>query len=160
MNEPGRPEYTELQYQDWLDELKPYLKLGNSLDYSIKKAGLLKHRSTLYNKYRLKDWFFERIEAYRRLPGEILNSIFARLVMTVHEKIKQDRPITSEEWHNLRFFAEKHRSCQPFFVNRTETAQTRPIEDILDELDKQGNDTIDDVAEWAKKSFEQKTNQT
>ena len=34
-NNNGRPAYDEAQYKSWLDEIAPYLKLGNSLNYAI-----------------------------------------------------------------------------------------------------------------------------
>ena len=120
MNEPGRPPHSEEQYQSWLDELSPFLKLGNSLSYAIEKAELTKHRTTLYEKYNLGDWFSDKVDIFMKMPGEIVNSIFTRMIGAIDEKIKQEQPLTAEDYKNLRFFAEKHRSCQPFFTNRTE----------------------------------------
>lgn len=120
MDNNGRPAYTDEQYQSWLDELSPFLKLGNSLSYAIEKAGLTNHRTTLYEKYNLGDWFSDKVDTFMRTPGEIVNSIFTRLIASIEEKAKQELPLTPEEYKNLRFFAEKHRSCQPFFTNRTE----------------------------------------
>lgn len=120
MDTVGRPSYSEDQYQSWLDELAPFLKLGNSLSFAIEKTGLTKHRTTLYEKYSLGDWFSYKVDAFMRTPGEIVNSIFTRMISVIDEKVKQEQPLTSEDYKNLRFFAEKHRSCQPFFTNRTE----------------------------------------
>lgn len=120
MDTTGRPSFTDEQYQSWLDELAPFLKLGNSLNYSIERAGFTKHRTTLYEKYNLADWFSYKVDAFMRMPGEIVNSIFTRVISIIDEKVKQEQPLTSEDYKNLRFFAEKHRSCQPFFANRTE----------------------------------------
>lgn len=61
MKDIGRPEYTEEQYQGWLDEMEPFLKGGYSLHCSIEKAGLIKHKTTIYEKSKLKDWFSEKI---------------------------------------------------------------------------------------------------
>src|SRR3989344_717007 len=138
MNDTGRPEYTDGQYRVWLDEMTPFLKLGYSLYYAMDKALLLRHKDSIYRKFRLNDWFCEKIEAFQRYPGEIVNSIFSRLVLTVDDKMKHGATVSDEEWRNLRFFAEKHRSCQPFFVTRTETAQVDPdkVSRILDEMEK------------------------
>jgi len=137
MTNIGRPQHTEEQYQTWLDDMSPFLRAGYSLHYAMDKALILRHKDSIYEKYRLHDWFSEKIDAYRRYPGEIVNSIFTRLVMSIDEKVKQGRSVDELEWRNLRFFAEKHRSCQPFFVTRQETAQVEPnsIGQILDVIE-------------------------
>lgn len=152
-NSNGRPEYTDEQYSGWLDEMVPFLKVGYSLYYAMDKALLLRHKDSIYRKYKLNDWFCEKIDAYRRYPGEIVNSIFARIIMTIDEKVKQGQLVNDEEWRNLRFFAEKHRSCQSFFVSRQEVAQVEPNEigKIIDELEKTN---YDELAERAKKALE------
>lgn len=159
MTEQGRPEYTDDQYKAWLDDMTPFLKIGNSLYYSIEKAILTQHKTTIYEKYRLNDWFSEKINAYQRYPGEIINSIFVRLVLSVDEKLKQGSSPTDEEWRNLRFFAEKHRSCQPFFVSRQEVAQVEPdkVGRILDSLEsEQATAAYEDLSEHAKLELERK----
>lgn len=152
MTEPGRPEYTDDQYQTWLDDMTPFLKLGNSLYYALEKAMLSKHKTVIYEKYRLKDWFSEKIDAFQRYPGEIVNSIFVRLVLMANDKVKQGLPLSDEEWRNLRFFAEKHRSSQPFFVSRQETKQIEPeeISQLLDDLERENNRT--DYAELGERA--------
>lgn len=137
MENNGRPEYTDEQYLVWLDEMAPFLKMGNSLHFAIEKTLLGKHKDSIYRKYRLGNWFCEKIEAFQRYPGEILNSIFSKLVLKIDDKFKQGLPIDDEEWRNLRFLAEKHRSCQSFFVTRHEVAQIEPgqISKLLDELE-------------------------
>lgn len=159
MTEHGRPEYTDDQYKSWLDDMAPFLKIGNTLYYAIEKAMLTQHKTVIYEKYRLKDWFSEKIDAYQRYPGEIINSIFVRLVLSVDERLKQGLPLEDEEWRNLRFFAEKHRSCQPFFVSRQEVAQIEPdkISLILDNLEKETiKSSYGDVSEQAKIELERK----
>lgn len=155
MNDSGRPEYPDEQYQTWLNDMAPLLKLGNTLNYAIEKANLSKHKDTIYRKFRLNDWFCEKIEAFQRYPGEIVNSIFTRLILSIDEKARQGLSINDEEWRNLRFFAEKHRSCQPFFTKRTETAQVdeNKIGQILDKLEKENEET--DYLELAVKAQEQ-----
>ncbi len=148
-NSQGRPEYNDKQYQYWLNEMQPFLKVGNSLYSAIDKAKLLRHKDSIYKKYRLEDWFSEKVDAYQQYPGEVVNTIFARIIMTVDEKIKQNLPITPEEMRNVRFFAEKHRSCQQFFINRYEavTPTKENIEDLLNSLEQK--DTMDDYVEQA-----------
>ncbi|MDP1722426.1 MAG: hypothetical protein Q8L37_04390 [Candidatus Gottesmanbacteria bacterium] len=159
MTEQGRPEYTDDQYKAWLEDMAPFLKIGNTLYYAIEKAMLTQHKTVIYEKYRLKDWFSEKIDAYSRYPGEIINSIFVRLVLSVDERLKQGLPLADEEWRNLRFFAEKHRSCQPFFVSRQEVAQVEPdkISLILDNLEKEViKSSYGDISEQAKIELERK----
>lgn len=57
------------------------------------------------------------------------------------ERVKQGQRLDSEDWRNLRFFAEKHRSCSPFFINRNETAIVKPnkISQVLDNLERENN---------------------
>ncbi|KKU28808.1 MAG: hypothetical protein UX80_C0010G0018 [Candidatus Amesbacteria bacterium GW2011_GWA2_47_11b] len=155
MGDTGRPEYTDEQFQTWLDDMTPFLKLGNSLYHALDKASLIKHKDSVYRKFRLGDWFCEKIETYRRFPGEIVNSIFVQVIMAVDEKIRQGSQITSDEWRNLRFFAEKHKSCQQFFINRTETTQVEPnkIAEVIERLEIEKTD-YDDVAKEAKKAME------
>lgn len=147
MSEAGRPSITEEQYEAWFKSLTPWLENGNSLYYAIKQSGLLQHKSLIFQKYNLKDWFMEKVDAIRREPGELVNEGIITQVRDIVNKLKRHESVTSDENKVLMFFAEKHRSAQQFFVNRFETAPAKPIEELLTELDKQGNDTIDDVAE-------------
>lgn len=128
MNGVGRPEYTDEQFQAWLNDMAPFLKSGNSLFFAIEKAKLSQHKDSIYRKSRLNDWFCEKIQTYQQYPGEIVNNIFTRLVLTVDKKVRNGSLISNEDWRNIRFFAEKHRSCQPFFLTKTETTQIDPIE--------------------------------
>lgn len=152
MGDNGRPEYTDEQYRVWLDEMTPFLKVGYSLYYAMDKALLLRHKDSIYRKFKLNDWFCEKIEAFQRYPGEIVNSIFSRLVLIVDEKVKRGQEINDEEWRNLRFFAEKHRSCQPFFVTKQEVVQVGPdkIGRILDGME--AEDTQSNYSELAKQA--------
>ncbi|OGG24120.1 hypothetical protein A3A79_02905 [Candidatus Gottesmanbacteria bacterium RIFCSPLOWO2_01_FULL_43_11b] len=157
MTDIGRPEYPDEQYQIWLTEMAPFLKIGNSLYFAIEKALLIKHKSAIYEKYRLKDWFSEKIDAFQRYPGEVVNSIFYRLILSIDEKVKIGQPVTDEEWRNLRFFAEKHRSCQPFFVSRQEVAQVEPddISQLLDDLERENDKTdYSHLAEQVKRELD------
>ena len=89
-NSTGREPYSDEQYVKWLDDMSPFLKLGNTLYHAIEKADLTKHKDTIYRKFRLNDWFCEKIEAFQRYPGEIVNSIFTRLIIQIDEKVRQD----------------------------------------------------------------------
>jgi hypothetical protein len=134
---PGRPEYPEEQYQKWFDDLAPFFKLGETLNAAIDDAGLQQHRTTLYEKARLSDWFSDKMESLQAIPGKLANNILVKRLMLVDEKIKQGLPVTEEEMRDVRFIAEKHRSSQPYFVNRQEVAQVDPgkIGLILDDLE-------------------------
>lgn len=139
----GRPSIDDEQFHTWLDEMAPFLKMGNSLYFAMDKALLGKHKDSIYRKFKLNDWFCEKIEAFQKYPGEIVNSIFVRVVMSVDEKIRLGSSVSSDEWRNLRFFAEKHRTCQQFFTTRTETVQTdeNKIAQVLDQLERDNQKT-------------------
>lgn len=63
MGDTERPEYTDEQYRVWLDEMTPFLKVGYSLYYAMDKALLLRHKDSIYRKFKLNDWFCEKIES-------------------------------------------------------------------------------------------------
>jgi len=136
-NGRGRPEYSDEQYQKWLDGMSIFLKLGHSVFYAIERAGLMSHKDSIYRKYRLNDWFCERIHVLQGYVGEIVNNIFSRVILSIEVKTQKGEPISSEDWKTLRFFAEKHRSCQPFFNQKYESAQpkTDEVRRIIDELE-------------------------
>lgn len=141
MDDAGRPNYTEEQYQKWFDELAPFFKLGETLNAAIEDAGLQQHRTSLYEKSKLNDWFSYKMQTLQAIPGKLANNILVKRVMLVDEKIKQGLPISEEEMKDVRFIAEKHRSSQPYFINRQEiTGPVDPnkLEDLLDELDAEG----------------------
>lgn len=121
----GRPEYTDEQYQRWLNEMEPFLKAGYSLYFAIDKTGLIKHKTTIYEKCRLKDWFSEKIGHFQSYPGEIANEAIVRLVYKINEKIKQEKNIKRGDFRILKFFCTHHRSCKPFFVMAGEGRQIR-----------------------------------
>lgn len=153
-NQPGRPNISEEQYKIWLDEMAPFLKTGNTLNYCVDKAGLSKHKPNIYQKYRLDDWFSQKIDAYRAYPGELANKIVVNMIYKINEDMANDRPITKEQQDMLKFFAEKHRTAQPFFVTRTETAQADPkkIGKILDDLENSKSD-YDELGREAQKQM-------
>lgn len=155
MDSIGRPEYSEEQYQRWFDELAPFFKLGETLNSAIEDAGLQQHRTTLYEKSRLSDWFSYRMRALQTIPGKLVNNILVKRVMLVDEKIKQGLPITEEEMRDVRFVAEKHRSSQPYFTNRQEVAKVDEDEitkvKVLDKIEGENKEAF---AEWIKTSYQ------
>lgn len=137
MADIGRPEYTDEFYQKLIDDMTPFLKLGETLNHAIDDAGLEKHKTTIYEKYRLNDWFSQKVDTYRSYPGKLVNNILTKTLMAANEKLAQQIPLSDEDWRNVRFMAEKHRTAQAFFVNRTETAESDPakVGKILDEIE-------------------------
>lgn len=159
MTNIGRPEHLEEHYGAWLNEMAPFLKAGFSLYHAMDKALLLKHKDSIYKKYRLNDWFSETIDAYKNYSGELVNSIFTRLIMQIDEKMKSRKQISNEEWRNLRFYAEKHRSCQAFFVSKQEVAKVEQatIKSVLDDLEQANNHTdYAKFGEWAGEELEKR----
>ena len=138
----GRPAFDDEWYQRRLDEMAPILKNGNTVGYAADKTGNGQHRNTLYNKYRLNDWFMDKVDALRAIPGELANNITIKLLYKVSNKLTYDLPITKEDIEILKFVAEKHRSSHPFFVTRQEVAQVDPnkISFILDNLERNETD--------------------
>lgn len=122
MADNGRPEYPDEQYQKWLDDMRVFLQQGNSLWYAIERAGLEKHKTTIYEKYKLNDWFSEKINTYRQYTAELVNDIFATISQKVSDKVRKGESVSEDEMKNVRFYAEKHRTSQKFFVTRNENA--------------------------------------
>ena len=137
MGKNGRPPTTDSEYQKFIDDMAPFLKLGETLYHAMEDAGLLYHQTLIYDKYRLNDWFAQKIDNYRSYPGKIVNNILTKTMVAVNERMAQGLPLTDEDWRNVRFMAEKHRTTQTFFVNRTDTAVADPakIGKILDTME-------------------------
>lgn len=136
----GRPVITDEQYRLWLDDMAPFLKAGNTLWYAIERSNLQTHAFSIYEKYRSGDWFSQKVDAYRRTMGELVNNTIYTLVTQITEKIKNGQTatgLTREELDVLKFVAEKHRTAQPFFVTRTENAEVDPdkVGKILDTME-------------------------
>lgn len=133
---PGRPEYTQEQYAAWLEEMRPYLEKGNTIWYACERAGLTSHYSVIGEKYRSNDWFSVKIDRYRGRPGEMINDTLTQLCYTIQDNIKKGLAVSKDDLDLLKFMAEKHRTSQPFFVTRTETAQADPtkVGKILDTI--------------------------
>lgn len=123
----GRPKTTDDEYQRWLEELKPFLTQGYSLNYAIEKAQLSGHRTSVYEKYARKDWFSDKIDYFQGIIGELANNIAYKVIANAHAKIVQNSNynLTKEEVRVVILVATKHRSSKSFFVTRTELAKTR-----------------------------------
>ena len=137
MAENGRPATTDAEFQKYLDDMTPFFKLGETINHAIEDAGLEKHAFVIYEKYKLNDWFSKKIDNYRAYPGKLVNNILTKTMVAINERLAQGLPLTDEDWRNVRFMAEKHRTTQAFFVNRTETAVADPakVGKILDTME-------------------------
>jgi len=122
----GKPAFKPEQYEIWLDELRPHLVLGCTLRRAIELSGLMKHKNVLYGYYRDNEEFRDKIDGFRATPGEKVNEALATLVVDITDKIKRKEVISSDDIKILHQFSEKHRTSQPFFVSRTETAEADP----------------------------------
>lgn len=143
----GRPPgtgYTDADFQRWLDDMAPFLKLGQTLHSAIEDAGLERHQTTIYDRYRVGDWFSVKIDNYRSYPGKLVNNILTKTIIAINERIAQGLPLNDEDWRNVRFMAERHRTTQAFFVNRTETAVADPdkVGKILDTMESTDYDNL------------------
>lgn len=145
----GAPEFTEEQYQKWLEEMAPFLRQGSSLWYSMDKAAILTHATSIYEKYRLGDWFSQKVDAYRATVGDMIANVGFKVIEGVHTRMIESQgkaTMTSEEVSVWKTMAEKHRAAQQFFVNRTETAPAddSKIGKILDSLETTNYDKLAD----------------
>lgn len=121
----GRPKTTKEQFNRWLDEMRPYLVLGCSLNRAMERAGLISHEFTIREKYKDNDDFSRKIDQFRSTPGENVNEALVRLVNQILDKIKREELLTRQDTDILKHFSEKHRTAQPFFVSRSETAEAK-----------------------------------
>lgn len=126
--EPGRPTYTDEQYAIWLENMRPYLAKGSSLYYAIQQCALLQFQTTIYEKYRAKDWFSQKIDDIRSTVGDVINNFHITEALRIADKAKQGQQILKEEYDEMRFVAEKHRLAQPFFVSRQEQKEAKDDE--------------------------------
>lgn len=145
---PGRPGFTDEDYKDFLDDLKPFLKMGKSLYNACEKAHLERQYRAIMNKYNLKDWFYSKVQEYQGEIGELANDLFYSLIVDLHGKVKRGEKLNEIENKQAMFVAERHRSAQKYFVNRFETAKGRPVEEVLGDLEnKVAEENVDDVVE-------------
>lgn len=135
----GRPAFTDDQYWAWLEFMRPFLEMGNSLFYACNKAGIEPHYTVILEKYRAGGAFSLKIDSYRAMPGELTNNTLVKLVKKISDNVANDIRPTTEDIQVLKLMAEKHRTSQPFFVNRQETAvaDESKIGRILDTLEEQ-----------------------
>lgn len=145
--EPGRPVIAEEQYQKWLDEMAPLLRQGCSLYYAMDKMALTGHQFSIYEKYKLGDWFSKKVDAYRAMVGDLINNVGFKVIENINTRMVETNgksQMTSEEVQVWRTMAEKHRAAQPFFVTRTETAETddSKIGKILDNMESTDYDKL------------------
>lgn len=152
-NDTGRPQITEEQYKKWLEDMSPFLKNGNSLWYAMEKADLLKHNFVIYEKYRSGDWFSQKVDAYRAYPAELNVRSIVNLINVISAKVLTEKPLTREEYDLMKFFAEKYRGSQSFFVSRTEleVADKDKLGKILDNLEDKTD--YDEVGRKAKEQM-------
>lgn len=157
MNEPiikvpnpsgnGAPIISEEQYRIWLDDMRPYLRQGSSLNYAIEKADLTKYLNRIYEKYRVGDWFSQRVDTLRSTVGELINNIGFKVIENLHNRMVETDGKTVIADHEAKMWktmAEKHRTAQSFFVNRTETADAddSKLGKIIESLDKSDYDEL------------------
>lgn len=141
---PGRPKFTDDQYWIWFDDMRPWLQRGNSIYYACSKAGIDSHYDVILEKYKLGGIFSRKIDALRARPGELVNETLVHLLEDITDKVKTGKPITKEDFDVLKLMAEKHRTSQPFFVDRREEGESDPkkigkILDIIEEQTDYGN---------------------
>ena len=125
---PGRPEIADEQYWKWLEEMRPFLVQGASLYYAMDKCGLLKHETTIYEKYREKGEFSRKIDGLRSTIGELANLIGYKVLNSINAKLLEangNYEMNNQEMQIWKTIAEKHRTAQPFFANRTEEAEAK-----------------------------------
>lgn len=125
MAEPGRPEYTDDQYRAWLDEMRSHLVKGSSLNYAMEMAGIVEHKNAIYRKYGQNDWFREKVDEYRAIFGDKINNFHATEALRIIDKQKQQVALTPEEFKEMQYLGSTHRTAQPFFAQRTETAKAK-----------------------------------
>jgi hypothetical protein len=126
----GRPEITDNQHWEWLDEMRPFLITGMSLWSAIEKAGLESHKNSIYQKYADDNNFKEKIDHYRATIAELNNQIIYNTIrnISIRQATLKDitnPSMTTEEVQIVKLVAEKHRTSQPFFVTRTEVAEAK-----------------------------------
>jgi hypothetical protein len=147
----GRPAFTDIQFQDFLDEMSAFLKMGDTLYSAMDSAGLLKHKDAIYEKMRSGDWFSEKVKVYQSYPAKLVKNILVTAVQNVSEKVKQEKPVSEDEMKNVRFMAEKYRPAQVYFVTRSETQQSEES-DVGKVLDNMETD-YDSIGREAKKQM-------
>ncbi len=123
----GRPATDEKQLWQWLDDMRPFLRQGCSLSYSMDKAGLMSHKNVIYRNYAQNQEFREEIDRLQSLISDLNNSVVFKTIENLHARMIESTKIvpTSEEVRVMDLIASKHRTSQPFWVSRTETAEAK-----------------------------------
>lgn len=124
VSKTGRPTIDDHQYALWLEDLRPYLQAGYSIRRAIDKAQLSNHRTSLYEKIRVNDWFSDKITGYQALMGDLINESVFTIIQNIHTKIMQDGEnyrLTSSDIQIFKLVALHHRSATPFFIQNHKT---------------------------------------
>ena len=140
----GAPIIADEQYQKWLDLMQPFLRQGCSLRYAMEKCDLMTHEFSIREKYRSGDWFSRKVDALRATVGELINNVGFKVVEGINTKLVESNgkaELTRNEVQVWKTMAEKHRAAQTFFVNRTETAESKreDVGKILDIIEGGGD---------------------
>lgn len=132
----GRPSYDEEKYQTWLRDLEPFLKSGMSLYGAVGNAGLISHKDSIYRKYRLNDWFCEKVTVFQSYTGELVNMIFVKRIELMYQNVLEGKPLNKEDVKLLRLAVDKHRSCQEYFISKYEISKKRQtnIKELIESL--------------------------
>lgn len=138
----GRPAISEEQYLLWLNELRPWLEMAMSLWGACGKSGLQNYYKTILQKYNLKDYFSQKVDAYRQSFGESINEALARETLRILDRTKKGELLDREEIRVLIHQSEHHRAAAPFFHNKQEieTVDEDKIGKIIETLEAEVND--------------------
>lgn len=123
---PGRPKISIQQLDAWTEALEPFLKKGLSLYSAIERAGLVKHKDSIYRNLRLNQEFCEKIHYFQSYPGEIVNNIYARIIEQAHAKLVNGESITAQEIRIICHYATHHRGCEQFFIQSRPSIKKQP----------------------------------
>lgn len=120
----GAPIVSDTQFEIWLSAMTPWLRMGSTIRRALTMSALTAHKDVVYEKYQAGGWFADRIDELRAGYGEMLNETTFKLVETINQKVLSGQPLTEIDVNTLKL-ATKHRTAQPFFVDRQETAQAK-----------------------------------
>lgn len=119
--DPGRPSPSELQFEMWVTAMSPWLRMGATIRRSLAMADLTQHKDVVYKKYQDGGWFADRIDDLRSTFGEMANEVAFKALEEVNNKIQRKLTLDRVDTKIIEI-ASKHRTSQPFFAERTETA--------------------------------------
>lgn len=151
----GAPVVADEQFQKWINAMHEWLRRGCTLWYAMDKADLLVHKTVIYKKYKSNDpndvWFAEKIDKLRSTLGEMTNDLVFRVIENAKNRMIESptAQMTDNEVKITKLVAERHRTAQPFFVNRTETAEAddSKVGKILDDLGETDYDELGSAAQ-------------